>query len=626
MCGIAGYVTFAGGSRDPQLAHAMAAALARRGPDGHGVAGCGNCWLAHARLSIIDVVNSPQPMRVPEYPITLVYNGELYNYQELREGLIAAGESFSTGGDTEVVLRMIARYGEDAFRRFNGMFGLAAWNSADRTLTLARDPIGEKPLFYTCAPDGTFVFGSEIKVMWCDRTIPRRADLASVRRALRYRAVYGEQTLYAGVRQLMPGHSAVLTQDGLRIRRYFDLAAGTDQMRDALGGMRQEELIRHGRDLFSRSVRERLIADVPVGAFLSGGLDSSMLVAEMSRAKSCAVRTYSVGFVGDVHSELSFAAEVARDLGTQHEEVVVGPEDYIQSLAVLTACRDGPMSEPADVAIACMSKCARRSVKVVLSGEGADEAFAGYPKYTMAGLPRVLHALARSIGPVNVCRAAGVAGCDTRRAAVVARAISSRGELERLSQWFSYVERESLAEWLPGIGWSDDEWRDTLAAQRESLSRVSHWSALARMQGVDFLTWLPGNLLERGDRMTMAEGLEMRPPFLSPELAMFGLALPDNLKVRHGKGKWILRQWACGAIPPSVIRRKKWGFRVPLAEWFRRELREYLHDMLLDRGGLYGSVVNPAAVRRLLEEHDTKAGDHSLALWTLLTVVIWARE
>ena len=625
MCGIAGFVNYEDRASGGEVLAAMIRALGRRGPDGHGTAESGPCHLAHTRLSIIDLALSTQPMRVPDLPFTLVYNGELYNYRELRRTLEGRGHRFVTNGDTEVVLRMVAEFGEESLPRLDGMFAFGAWNTQTQTLLLARDARGEKPLFYARAPGGSFVFGSEIKAVLCVPGIQRTPNLGAVRQALRFRAVYGEHTLYEGVLQVPPGGLLRLSRSGSSIGRFISIVDQAAKMMPSLASQCDAALVKQGSDLFRESVRERLVSDVPVGVFLSGGLDSSLLTAEMAshRGPDDPVRSYSVGFKDDASSELPFAREVAEVIGTRHTEVLVGPLDYIARLDELTGCRDAPMSEPADVAIACMSRRARQDVKVVLSGEGADEAFAGYPKYRLANFPQALGVIARMVGPGLIVRAAGVLGLDRRRVAIAARAVTGATELDRLSQWFSYVERSALQQWLPGIGWSDAEWSATLDPHASALASVPKWSPLARMQAVDCLTWLPGNLLERGDRMTMAEGLEARPPFLDKELVAFGLALPDRMKVRGGVGKWIVRQWAHERLPASIINRKKWGFRVPLAAWFRGEMREYLHDTLLRKGGFHAQMGDMAAVRRLLADHDSGSQDLNLTLWTLLTMEIW---
>ncbi|HEX3367402.1 asparagine synthase (glutamine-hydrolyzing) [Phenylobacterium sp.] len=629
MCGIAGYVDFSRDAVDQHILSAMTRALARRGPDASGIYTNGPCGLAHTRLSIIDVAGSSQPMALPGGDVTIAYNGELYNYRELRGELEATGELFRTHGDTEVVLRAIGKEWTAALPRFDAMFALAAWDGPRQRLLLARDAVGEKPLFYATPSPGVLVFGSEIKALLEHPLVNRDLDEDALRQALRFRAVYGRDGLSQGVRQLEPG--AWLTFDreaGVTTGRFFNLADEVAQVRRGIRGVDDEELIRRGRDLFMDSVRQRLLADVPVGAFLSGGLDSSLIVAAMRglRAPNEQIQTFSVGFAGDPHSELKYAETVADAFHTQHRPVLVGPDAYISRLAELSACRDGPVSQPADVAIAEMSRLAKESVKVVLSGEGADEIFAGYPKHGFADPPWAIRSALTILQPARAAKIAGMLGLNSRRALVAFRAMAGANEIDRLVQWFSYFDRDGLRDLFPGLGWSDSEMTRSAATQAAALEAVAGEGPLFRMQAVDFATWLPGNMLERGDRMTMAEGLEARMPFLDKELAAFGMALPDRLKIRGGVGKWIVRQWARELLPPEIINRPKWGFRAPLAEWFRGPMRDMLYGYLTDGNGLVGRYGEKDAVLELLRSNDTGEADAGEPLWTLLTAEVWYRE
>lgn len=628
VCGIAGYVDFATEKPDREILTAMTKALERRGPDGSGVWTEGPCGLAHTRLSIIDVAGSPQPMAFPDSDVAIVYNGELYNYRELRAELEAGGERFLTHGDTEVMLRAVAKDWIGALAGFDAMFAIGAWDRRRERLLLARDAVGEKPLFYATPSPGVLVFGSELKALLEHPLVNPELDEDALRQALRFRAVYSNDGLRRGIRQLEPGAWLEFDRQGLRAGRFFALASEVAEARTQIRGIDDDELIRRGRDLFMDSVRQRLVADVPVGAFLSGGLDSSLIVAAMRnlRAPDDQIETFSVGFAGDPHSELKYAETVADAFHTLHRPIVVGPEAYIRRLAELSACRDGPVSQPADVAIAEMSRVAKETVKVALSGEGADEIFAGYPKHAYADPPWAIRKALAILQPSLAAKITGLVGLDSRRALVAFRAMAGKREIDRLVQWFSYFDRDGLRDLFPGLGWSESDMERTVATQAAALAAVAGEGPLFRMQAVDFATWLPGNMLERGDRMTMAEGLEVRPPFLDKELAAFGLALPDRLKMRRGVGKWIVRQWAEDVLPPAITNRVKWGFRVPLAGWFRGPLREMLYGYLADGDGLIARYGDRAAVAELLRSHDSGEVDVSESLWTLLTAEVWYRD
>jgi len=624
MCGIGGRVDFERGI-NPRSMTAMVAALRRRGPDSTGTYIQGPCGLAHTLLSVIDVNGSPQPMRAPDHGLAFVYNGEVYNYQALHQELIQLGERFETRGDTEVMLRWLARAGPKALPKFDAMFAFGLWDEREQKLLLGRDALGEKPLFYATPTPNSIVFGSEIKAVLAHEDVDPSLNMDAFRQALRFRSVYGAETLHQGVRQLEPGCYLEFDRNGLRINRFFDLVEETRAARAGQQGKSVDALIQQGRDLFFESVEQRLVADVPVGAFLSGGLDSSLIVAAMRRARGSAeeIRTYSVGFTGDPHSELRFAQLMAAVVGSKHQAINVGPETYIRRFAELSACRDGPVSQPADIAIAEMSNVAKRDVKVVLSGEGADEVFAGYPKYAFAEAPGALRALVGTLGPSNLAGLAGLAGLDKRRALVAARALAEPRELDRHVQWFSYLDRSDLRRVLPRLDWSGANWDQSIASQAKALGRIDDPDDLLRMQMLDCLTWLPSNMLERGDRMTMAEGLEVRPPFLDKKLAAFGLALPASLKVRAATGKWIARQWARGLVPDEIIKRKKWGFRTPLREWFQGPMRDFLIDHISAQGGLCQEYADANEVRRLVDLHVAGKLDASETLWTILSAEVW---
>ncbi len=628
MCGIAGSVDFAQGAPAEAVLRSMVAAITHRGPDAEGVWRGGLCGLAHRRLSIIDLEGSHQPMVFPDGDHALVYNGELYNYRELRDDLLAAGATFHTTGDTEVILEATRRHWSEAPKRFDGMFALGAWDMRGERLLLARDPIGIKPLFYATPRPDLLVFGSEIKAVLRHPEVARELDRDGLRQVIRFRSVYGRRTLYGGIQQLEPGGWLQFDRAGLAVGRHYDLTEGFAAEREALRELDEAQLVARGRDILRDAVRKRLIADVPVGAFLSGGIDSSLIVALIKecRAETEETCTFSVGFRGDEHSELPHARAVADALGTRHIEVALGEADYMSSFARLTQHRDAPISEPADLAIARMSTVARDVVKVVLSGEGSDEVFCGYPKYRFARASALLRFGIRTFGSANATRLASLVGADGRRVQVATRALEKRTELERLVQWFSYLERQELTTLLPGLDWTDSNWERTTESQRAILASVGDADALVRMQTVDCLSWLPGNLLERGDRMTMAAGLEARIPFLDRRCVAFGFALNERYKVRGETLKWIVRRWADGLVPREIIQRRKWGFRVPLAEWFRGGMRDMVWQTLLDPNGLCGTFGYRAAVERLLESHDSGRIDANLALWTLLASEVWYQE
>ncbi len=629
MCGLAGYVDYRGdGPIRTDILDAMSASLLHRGPDATGTWHEGPCGLAHRRLSIIDVEGSPQPMESPSDNVAIAYNGELYNYESLRRELVSLGHGFRTEGDTEVILKGAAQWWTDAATQFDGMFAFAAWDSRRHRLLLARDPLGVKPLFYANPAPGLIVFGSEAKAVLMHPDVETTLDLSSLRQACRFRAVYGRDTLYETVKQVEPGQCIEFSSRGLDSTRYYTLAEQCNLGRAMSTGCGEKELIQSGLGLLRAAVRKRLIADVPVGSFLSGGVDSSLVAALMVEARedSSETRTYSVGFADDPHSELKYAKQVADSLKTTHTVVSLSPSDYMDSLPRLTGIRDSPLSEPADPAIARMSSVARRDVKVVLGGEGADEVFCGYPKYGFADPSWTLRMGLRLLTPRGAAFLAGVVGLDKRKVRTLVRALAPPDELQRIVQWFSELDRAVLSELLPGIGWSDANWQATSVNQSKVHAEFATESPILRMQAIDCGTWLPGNLLERGDRMTMATGLEARVPFLDKELVAFGLGLEQSLKVRGRERKWILQQWARQLLPANISRRPKWGFHVPLELWFRGIMRGMLHDYLTNPHGLCATYGNGLGIRSLLKSHADGKVDASRALWSLLSMEIWYQD
>ncbi len=605
----------------------MTARLRHRGPDASNVLIDGAAGLGHTRLSVIDVAGSHQPMQLQDAPLAIVYNGETYNYRALRDGLQQRGVQLRTFGDTEVVLRLLSEVWIDGLHMLDGMFAIAVWDHVRERLLLARDPFGKKPLFYCQPTPDLVVFGSEIKALLAHPSVSVEVDLASLRQVLRFRAVYGANSLYTGIRQIPPGSWLEFSRAGVRRGEYFDVCAAVDAAKEAARNQSPSGVVQTGRELLTGAVRKRLVADVPVGAFLSGGLDSSLIVALMQQMREDrrSLHTFSVGFRGDSNSELPFARSVADRLETTHTEVHLCESDYVDLFRCMTAFRDAPISEPADLAIARMSQVARDCVTVVLSGEGSDEAFAGYPKYSLARFRSIGRAVLANGGLGLLQYVARYFGDSSRRWLVASRALVAPTELDSLAQWFSYLDRSTLQTLLPGLNWTDENWHATNESLRTALNRAPSLSPIGRMQLVDCLNWLPGNLLERGDRMTMAASLEMRCPFMDRDLLSFGVALADSLKVRGRTLKWIVRHWAREYLPKDVIDRRKCGFRVPLAEWFRNGLREFTIDELTCSGGLCAQYGRRQAIQALLDEHQSRRRDASLELWSLLAVEIWYR-
>lgn len=611
MCGIVGIRRFDGQPVDEALLRAMAARLQHRGPDGDGFAvyGGGTVGFGHTRLSIIDLAGSPQPMSSANGPCHLTYNGEIFNYEAVREALLADGVALRTAGDTEVLLETLRRGGVGGLDDLNGQFAFGWFDEASDVLVLARDRLGILPLYYAEGP-GFFAFASEVKALIPALGEPRLDDEA-VEDYLTYRSVPPDRTLFAGVKKLAAGHALTVDANGrVAARAFWRLPADPGE---PVGDDGAVEAV---ADVLERAVARRLVADVPVGAYLSGGLDSSLTVALMKKVRGGgAVETFSAGFADPRFDELPYARQVSEAVGTNHHEIHVTGEDFRTLWERLCWHRDGPISEPADVAIFRIAEQARQSVKVLLSGEGADEIFAGYPKYAfepklawIAALPAFLR--------VPLARAGERLLPGSRyRMRQAARALTGRTVAERLQTWFApftWYERRALR---TGYG----------ALRTPGQYERCRGDHLRRMLYVDCHTWLADNLLERGDRMSMAASIENRPPFLDHELVELAFRVSSAMKVRGRSGKWVVKEVARRHLPAGIVDRRKVGFRVPLDEWFRGGLKDYAHELLLGRDSFVSSYLERAPIERMVQDHMRGRRNEELRLWTLLGFEVWHR-
>jgi asparagine synthase (glutamine-hydrolysing) len=601
VCGIAGLYS-PGGVPNPDLVDAMRAAIVHRGPDEGSTDVFGPCVLGHQRLRVIDLETGYQPVANETGDIAAVYNGEAYNFQELRREL--RGHEIRGTGDTAVLPHLYEESGPKFVRRLHGMFALALWDARQERLVLARDRLGKKPLLWTRLPDGTLAFASELKALLRLPGVSREVDLDAIDAYLALQYVPGDRTGILGIRKLAPGH--VLVADGERetIERYWEAEPAPPSTGD-------EEWLERVRATVTSAVRKRLVADVPLGALLSGGIDSSIVVALMAQASSQPVRTFTVGFSDTRYDERPYARAVAERFGTVHEELELA-EDIAATLPRLAAAYDEPLGDEAAFPTFLIAEQARRHVTVALAGDGGDEAFAGYERYAAYGLA------ARVPTPAGRAAAAVVqmlpgARREPRsrlfRAARFLRAAAAPGaeRYGRLMEVFTHEGRRAL-------------WADPGRARPIRLEPAQ--PGIAGLQRLDVETYLPGDLLLKADLATMAHSLELRSPFLDHEVLELGLALPDGLKIRGREGKVALRRAFAGELPPPVAARGKTGFGVPLGRWFRQDLNEAAHDLLGDGRGWFKA----AEPGRLLSEHESGRADHGHRLWCLLMLELWVRE
>jgi len=621
MCGIAGYLTTTFQDDLGASLRRMANAIAHRGPDGEGffeAAGHRDACrvgLAHRRLAIIDLATGQQPMSNEDGSVQIVFNGEVYNFQELREDLISRGYVFRTRSDTETIVHAYQEWGPECVSRFRGMFAFAIWDANRERLFIARDRYGKKPLFIH-ERNGLLLFASEIKAILAFPGIEATVDRAALWEYFSYRYVPAPATLFSGIRKLMSGTYLISERGRVTETRYFwpaDRAAFSGS--DAPANPAEDFLHR-----LEEAVRIRMISDVPFGAFLSGGIDSSAVVGLMSRHSNLPVKTFSVGFTESAYSELEYARTIANYFKTDHHELTVSQRDLMQHLPALVRSRDAPVSEPSDIPIYLLSVEAGRTVKMVLTGEGSDEFLGGYPKHVLERYVRAYQWFPEAVRNGLFVPMFRLLPYGFRRAKTAVVNLGLSESNERLPRWFGALtdseRRQLLALQAPGT-------RPKLEIQFDTKSGNS---LLRRILYFDQTSWLPDNLLERGDRMTMAASIEARMPFMDHELAAFVSGLSDDWRVHGRTTKRILREAMLRLLPAQILERPKVGFRVPVNEWFRTTMREYLRDHLLGSESRTYGYYQPQMLRRYLDEHIAGRQNHEKLLWSMLNLELWHRE
>jgi asparagine synthase (glutamine-hydrolysing) len=602
VCGIAGLYSPAG-PPNPELVDAMRAALVKRGPDEGSTDAFGRCVLGHQRLKVIDLETGYQPVSNEAGDVVAVFNGEAYNFLLLRDQLGA--HDVRGTGDTPILPHLYEESGPRFVERLHGMFAVALWDAGRERLVLARDRLGKKPLLWTRLPDGTLAFASELKALLRLPQVSREIDLGAVDEYLALQYVPGARTALRDIHKLAPGHVLVAEGGSERIEPYWKPESPAEPSAS------EGEWLERVRATVGEAVRKRLVADVPLGALLSGGIDSSIVVALMAKASSQPVRTFTVGFPDARYDERAYARAVASRYGTVHEEVEI-EEDVASTLPRLAATFDEPLGDEAAFPTFLIAEQARRYVTVALVGDGGDESFAGYERYIAHRLAGRLPAPAARVGS-EVLRLLPGARREPRsqlfRAArFLGVAATPTGQrYARLMEVFSLERRRQL-------------WSDARLAQQLRLEPSR--PGVAGLQLLDIETYLPGDLLLKADLASMAHSLELRSPFLDHEVVALGLALPDSLKTRGREGKVALRRAFAADLPVEVAGRGKAGFGVPLGRWFRSDLRDVAHDLLsTDRGWF-----RPGTVQRLLDEHASGRADHGHRLWCLLMLELWVRE
>lgn len=623
MCGIVGYFAFDRHREVPQAVVAGLGALAHRGPDDEGTWQDEGVLLGMRRLSIIDLAGGHQPIWNADHTCCIVYNGELYNYRDLRPELEALGSRFATQSDTEVVLAAYEQWGPECLRRCNGMFAFAIWDGRRDLLFVARDRIGEKPLYYTRNAT-RLAFASEIKALLCDPELARRLDVRGLANYLAFGHGCAPLTIFQDVQKLLPGHYLLVSRGGVQAVCYWDVG---EQPEEPVGPIRDEAVAAERLlALLDDAVRRRMIADVPVGAFLSGGVDSSAIVALMRRHASGPVKTFSLGFtIGGGYNELSDAQQAAAYYGTEHHELLVEHVDLVQTLETLVYHYDEPFADSAGFPLYLLSRFARDHVKVVLTGDGGDELFGGYRRYAADLAAAPFQRMPRAVQT-------WLAETGTRlpRARRLKRALQTLGERDpgrRYTEWlllFSPALQEELLR--PQV-------RAELGGYDPTRCLTSHYGRLKsasrdhlnQMMYVDLKTWLADTYMEKTDKATMACGLEARLPLLDYRLVELAFQMPGALKVQGWSTKRIFKTAVAGLVPETVLRKRKHGFAVPTDPWFRGELKEYAFDLLLGSRAASREYFNMEVVERLWREHAQGRAVWDEHLWVLLNFEVWQR-
>jgi asparagine synthase (glutamine-hydrolysing) len=624
MCGIAGI--FAPGSTAPvcrETIERMTGVLAHRGPDDDGFHVRGPIGLGHRRLSIIGVATGHQPIFTEDGTLAIIFNGEIYNYRSLKSELASRGHRFHTETDTEVILLAYREWGPDSVRRLRGMFAYAIWDEGARKLFLARDRLGIKPLYY--AWDGrTLRFGSEIKAILEDPAMRATLDPLALDEYLTYLYVPAPRSIFREIRKLRPGHSLTVTERGIEEREYWDLVIRP-------GPQRTEAEVAEGlRAALEDSVASHLMSEVPLGAFLSGGIDSSAVVGTMARLMDQPVRTASIGFREDAYDELPFARRVAAAFGTDAYERIVEPR-AADILDRLTWHYDEPFADSSMVPTYYVSQAARERVIVCLSGDGGDENFAGYRRmrfdYFENRIRARIPAWARRgiLAPVAAAYPSGSRLPRLLRGKTLLTnlTLSPERAYHNTMRWFTPAMKARL--YRPALRAAIGD-HDPFTVQEEFFRRSEGWHPLSRIQYVDFKTYLPDDILAKVDRASMAHSLEVRVPLLDHLFVEHAASIPASLKLKGGEGKYIFKRALQGLVPEETLTRRKMGFSVPLDRWLRGDLKGPFEERVLSRDSYTESLFEPAAVRSLWLEHQRGARDHSYPLWALLVLEHWGRR
>ena len=621
MCGIVGIANTGSRGANREILQRMNKAIVHRGPDEDGFYVNENIGLAMRRLSIIDLAGGQQPIYNADKTALIVFNGEIYNFQELRADLEKEGNQFQTNSDTEVIVHLYDKHGVDCVQFLRGMFALAIWDTRDKSLFLARDRVGKKPILYSHQPNGDLIFGSEFRALLEHPDISRSVDYEAIDSYMSYLCVPAPQTAFKQIRKLEPGHWLRWKDGEIKTQRYW--SPDFSKKIKISQTEAEEETLR----ILREAVKLRLISEVPLGAFLSGGVDSSAVVALMAQESSTPVKTFSIGFEEQDFSELKYAKQVAEYIGAEYHEFIVKP-DALEVLPILVEHYGEPYADSSAIPTFYVSKETRKFVTVALNGDGGDESFAGYERHAAMRLAENYHRLPAFVRKslietaVNLVPTSELKKSRVRDAKRFLQA-ASLPKVERYFRWMSTFNREAKKKLYTR------EFTETVEGQNPSRF-LDEWFANANGSGIldatlltDQMTYLPNDLLVKVDIASMANSLEARSPFLDHKVIEFAASLPENIKMKRFETKSLLKKVAAKLVPPEVIYRRKMGFGVPIGNWFRGEMKDFVREILLSEKCLKRGIAKPEMITRYVHEHTNSERDHAFQIWTLLMLELW---
>jgi asparagine synthase (glutamine-hydrolysing) len=622
MCGISGILNL--DHREPVSVAALKAMnnnIVHRGPDDAGFFVSGHIGLGMRRLIIVDLQTGQQPMSNEDGTVHIVFNGEIYNHADLRQKMQSRGHQFRTKSDTESILHLYEEYGSQCVTHLRGMFAFAIWDSRTKRLTLARDRLGVKPLYFQILA-GSLIFSSEIKGLLAFPGVPRQLNTAALPEYLAFGYLSGDETLFRNVRALPPGHTLQVDNDGkVQVQQYWELSTGTpthEADRYYVDGYRSR---------LESAVSSHLMSDVPLGVFLSGGLDSSTVAALATKLSGSTIDTFSVGYEEEAYSELSYARQMARHIGSNHSEVRLSANEFFGLLPKLIWHEDEPITWPSSVSLYAVAQLARQRVKVVLTGEGSDETLGGYSRYMWTRWNLAAHDIYRRVAPGSLRRKVRGALSGPSRAGVDLRRklghtfIGRDGDSWSSIYFDNFYSAFSSADQAALMNMPVTE----LACRKASeLLESSSGDLLSRLLYTDIKTYLQ-KLLMKQDRMSMAASIESRVPFLDHELVEFAYAIPSRLKIKGTQGKHILKKCVQDLLPHSILNRPKVGFPTPLSKWLRGPSLDAVESMLLSERCIDRDLFDPGSLRRLFSEHRVRSQDHCDRIWRLLNLELWQR-